>query len=482
MVLDAGLVAESSASGSVAGDDDPALEFLPILVYGEGADAPHARRLATRSREARSCARSARRSACSSRRASSCIATSRRCPNRTGWCSRRLHDADEVLRGKRVMIVDDDMRNIFALTSLLEDQRDGRRVARQRPRRDPLSAGAADVDVVLMDIMMPEIDGIDTIREIRKIHACRDLADHRRHGQGDEGRPREMHGSGRLGLPVEAGRHRADDRQCCGHGWATDGASSSRAAPARARPSASSRRGTGRTSSSSTIAPTSTSSSRDPRGARPESRPRELRRGGAEGSAEARLRGHPARRQHAGLDGLETAALIRRRKRSAHIPIIFITADYGDEARIAQAYALGAVDFMVSPIVPEILRTKVKVFVELYLLAQQAKQAGRGARRARRRARGARRGRARQPALGVPGERQRGARPLARRDGGDARAASTGHPVSRRHQRASRCGSDAGIDARTEVAWCDADPAAALHTESVTSVECGWWRDGDTSA
>ena len=73
-----------------------------------------------------------------------------------------------------------------------------------------------------------------------------------------------------------------------------------------------------------------------------------------------------------GVDGFETAALIRRRKRSAHIPIIFITANYGDEARIAQAYALGAVDFMVSPIVPEILRSKVKVFVELYMLAQLA--------------------------------------------------------------------------------------------------------------
>jgi signal transduction histidine kinase/DNA-binding response OmpR family regulator len=74
-----------------------------------------------------------------------------------------------------------------------------------------------------------------------------------------------------------------------------------------------------------------------------------------------------------GLNGLETAALIRGRKRSAHVPIIFITADYGDEERMAKGYALGAVDFMVSPIVPEVLRTKVKVFVDLFLLAQQAK-------------------------------------------------------------------------------------------------------------
>ena len=78
-----------------------------------------------------------------------------------------------------------------------------------------------------------------------------------------------------------------------------------------------------------------------------------------------------------GMDGLETAAMIRGRKRSAHMPIIFITADYGDEVRTAKGYSLGAVDFMVSPIVPEILRTKVKVFVDLYLLAQLAKHQAR---------------------------------------------------------------------------------------------------------
>ncbi|HZQ59889.1 MAG TPA: response regulator [Casimicrobiaceae bacterium] len=75
-----------------------------------------------------------------------------------------------------------------------------------------------------------------------------------------------------------------------------------------------------------------------------------------------------------GLDGLETAALIRSRKRSAHIPIIFITADYNDEIHSAKGYSLGAVDYIISPVVPEILRTKVKVFVDLYLLAEQAKR------------------------------------------------------------------------------------------------------------
>jgi signal transduction histidine kinase len=74
-----------------------------------------------------------------------------------------------------------------------------------------------------------------------------------------------------------------------------------------------------------------------------------------------------------GMSGIETASLIRKRNRSAHIPIIFITADYSDDA-MAQGYALGAVDYILSPVVPEILQAKVKVFVDLYLLAQQAKQ------------------------------------------------------------------------------------------------------------
>src|SRR5262245_50326367 len=68
-----------------------------------------------------------------------------------------------------------------------------------------------------------------------------------------------------------------------------------------------------------------------------------------------------------GLDGLETAKLIRGRKRSAHTPIIFITA-FADEVHTAKGYSLGAVDYILAPIVPDVLRTKVRVFVELHLM------------------------------------------------------------------------------------------------------------------
>ncbi len=74
-----------------------------------------------------------------------------------------------------------------------------------------------------------------------------------------------------------------------------------------------------------------------------------------------------------GMDGLETASLIRRRRRSAHTPIIFLTA-FADEVRVAQGYASGAVDYIATPVVPEILRAKVRVFVDLYRMTQQVRR------------------------------------------------------------------------------------------------------------
>ena len=75
------------------------------------------------------------------------------------------------------------------------------------------------------------------------------------------------------------------------------------------------------------------------------------------------------------MDGFETAELIRSRKRSQHTPILFLTA-YRNEEHLFRGYDLGAVDFLFKPIVPEILRSKVAVFVELSRSAQiQRRQA-----------------------------------------------------------------------------------------------------------
>jgi signal transduction histidine kinase len=71
------------------------------------------------------------------------------------------------------------------------------------------------------------------------------------------------------------------------------------------------------------------------------------------------------------IDGIETAELIRQHGKTRHTPIIFVTA-YADEMQTARGYQLGAVDYILSPIVPEILRSKVRVFVELYRAQRRA--------------------------------------------------------------------------------------------------------------
>jgi CheY-like chemotaxis protein/HAMP domain-containing protein len=80
----------------------------------------------------------------------------------------RLHGSDAVLRDRRVLVVDDDARNIFALTSLLENH--GMEVLSATNGRQAIEIlkGSDNLNVVLMDIMMPEMDGYATMREIRR--------------------------------------------------------------------------------------------------------------------------------------------------------------------------------------------------------------------------------------------------------------------------------------------------------------------------
>jgi PAS domain S-box-containing protein len=75
-----------------------------------------------------------------------------------------------------------------------------------------------------------------------------------------------------------------------------------------------------------------------------------------------------------GLDGFETARLIRGREESRHTPIIFLTAFEDDRFPVERAYSLGAVDYLVKPLVPVIVRAKVAGFVDLYQKTQQVKR------------------------------------------------------------------------------------------------------------
>ena len=86
-----------------------------------------------------------------------------------------LHQSDRVLAGRKVLVVDDDMRNIFAISTVLEEHdmvvvpadngRDAIRILQAQP----------DIDIVLMDIMMPEMDGMETMREIRSVAQLKNL-------------------------------------------------------------------------------------------------------------------------------------------------------------------------------------------------------------------------------------------------------------------------------------------------------------------
>jgi CheY-like chemotaxis protein len=80
----------------------------------------------------------------------------------------RLHQSDEVLVGRKVLVVDDDIRNIFALTSLLERHNMHVVSADNGRRAIELLDDDAPADIVLMDIMMPEMDGFETMRAIRQ--------------------------------------------------------------------------------------------------------------------------------------------------------------------------------------------------------------------------------------------------------------------------------------------------------------------------
>ena len=70
--------------------------------------------------------------------------------------------------------------------------------------------------------------------------------------------------------------------------------------------------------------------------------------------------------QMPGMTGLELARVIKQRKRSQHVPILFLTAHTVDETEVLQGYGVGAVDYLSKPINPEILRSKVGVFIDLF--------------------------------------------------------------------------------------------------------------------
>jgi CheY-like chemotaxis protein/two-component sensor histidine kinase len=173
LVLDLRITTLEPAAVAEATVQVPTLGRLPVILYGNGRqvlnDSPWREVKDFTVREARSTARLLDQIAFFLHRNTAHMTGDRR------RLIEDLHESHKVLSGKRVLIVDDDMRNIFALTTVLDEHEPVILSADNGLEAIRIVEANPAIDIVLMDIMMPEMDGITTIQEIRKIPACRDL-------------------------------------------------------------------------------------------------------------------------------------------------------------------------------------------------------------------------------------------------------------------------------------------------------------------
>jgi len=176
MVLDLGLTGETDGFQLLdTVKSDPSMRDLPIIIYTgrelSQADETRLRKLAETIivKDVKSPERLLDETALFLHR------VEKKLPEQKRRMLERLHNADAVFAGKRVLIVDDDVRNIFSLTSVLEDH--GMVVDFVENGGDALTRldQRTDYDIVLMDIMMPGMDGFETTRKIRQDDRFRTL-------------------------------------------------------------------------------------------------------------------------------------------------------------------------------------------------------------------------------------------------------------------------------------------------------------------
>ena len=175
MVLDLGLPGISGFEVMETIQQDPALQDLPIIIYTgkklTRKEETQLRKMAETIivKGVQSPERLLDETALFLHRVAS------RLPERKRDLLEQLYRSDAQLAGKKLLIVDDDVRNVFALTALLE--RHGITVVTAETGKDGIAAlnESPDVDLVLMDVMMPEMDGYDTMRAVRKIARFKSL-------------------------------------------------------------------------------------------------------------------------------------------------------------------------------------------------------------------------------------------------------------------------------------------------------------------
>ncbi len=299
------------------------------------------------------------------------------------------------LAGAKVLIVDDDIRNIYSLTSVLEKYdvevlhaergKDGILILEQTP----------GIDVALIDIMMPEMDGYETMQQIRSKPELAELpliAVTAKAMKGDRQKCLDAGASDYIAKPVDidlllallrvwiAALARADGG---GRAARRRGEAPRRWRRARrlnqrdqararqrtraARPGSSTRR---RRSGRACWSSTTTSATCSP------SAPcwKISARWSMARSGEEALR-HLLKGEFAvilldvympGMDGYETAQIIRSREQTKRIPIVFLSAVNKETEHLMRGYAMGAVDYVFKPVDPVVLRSKVAVFVDLF--------------------------------------------------------------------------------------------------------------------
>ena len=100
---------------------------------------------------------------------------------------------EDILTGKNILVVDDDVRNLFALTTVFERYNINVITAESGKEAINILNENPKIDMVLMDIMMPEMDGYETTQKIRREHKNSTLADYCSYSKSDERRPAEMY-------------------------------------------------------------------------------------------------------------------------------------------------------------------------------------------------------------------------------------------------------------------------------------------------